>query len=250
MRVSKMCGRNVAVSATCVKGRSRQNTAPGHPAATGPPGEVTAAQNLAGFAATVGRVPCILTDVALRFDTWSAKGEGRSPQRHYRCMTIDELAALPVAALAARDCWLFHWAQWPSLPLHLWLIEQWGFKYSSDAFLWVKLNPSGVGFHRGKGFTTRKNTEVCLLAKRGRPRRLSKGVDELIVARRRQHSRKPDQQYELIEAFAAGPYCELFARTRRDGWFAWGDQLDHFEHEHVTTTAAATQLILPMGVTP
>jgi N6-adenosine-specific RNA methylase IME4 len=84
----------------------------------------------------------------------------------------------------------------------------------------------------GNGFTTRKNAELCLLGRRGKPRRNSKGVRELIVSPRRKHSQKPDEQYARIEHFCSGPYLELFARQRRPGWTAWGDELDKFEPEY------------------
>ncbi len=78
------------------------------------------------------------------------------------------------------------------------------------------------------GHTTRKNTELCWLGRRGNPKRLDKGVRELIVAPVREHSRKPDEIYERIERFCAGPYLELFARQRRNGWFSDGNELDRF----------------------
>ena len=128
-------------------------------------------------------------------------------------MSFDEIAALPVCELAADDCWLFLWTPTPHLPLGLRLIESWGFRYSGTAFCWVKLNKSGAGFFTGRGFTTRKNIEICLLGRRGSPRRNAKDVRELIVAPRRQHSRKPDEQYERILRFCDGRYLELFARS-------------------------------------
>ena len=81
----------------------------------------------------------------------------------------------------------------------------------------------------GNGYGTRQNSEICWLGRRGSPRRKAKDVRELIIAQRREHSRKPDEQYERIEALCAGPYVELFARQRRPGWTAWGDQIDHFK---------------------
>jgi N6-adenosine-specific RNA methylase IME4 len=78
------------------------------------------------------------------------------------------------------------------------------------------------------GYWSRKQTEICLLFTRGSPRRLGKGVRQLIVAPRREHSRKPDERYERIEALVNGPYLELFARTSRPGWSAWGNETDKF----------------------
>ena len=133
----------------------------------------------------------ILADPPFRFQVRSAKGEGRSACRRYRTLSFDEIAALPVGKLAADDCWLFLWTPTPLLPQGLDLIRAWKFIYSGTAFCWVKLNKSGVEFFTGLGFTTRKNIELCLLGRRGSPRRNARDVRELIVAPRREHSRKP-----------------------------------------------------------
>jgi N6-adenosine-specific RNA methylase IME4 len=180
------------------------------------------------FAARSGPAGAILADPPLGFKTWSTKGEGRSPQHHYPCLTVEQLAALPVRDLAAADSWLFLWVPLRSAPSVEPLMSAWGFRFSGSAFVWSKLNPKGPGFAFGGGFTTRKNVEVCWLGRRGKPRRNAKDVRELIIARRRQHSRKPDEVYRRIERFCDGPYVELFARQRWPGWLAWGDQVDSF----------------------
>ena len=170
----------------------------------------------------------ILADPPWHFAVRSPKGEGRSASQHYNVMTLDAIAALPLTEMAAPDCWLFLWAPTPLLPQALEVMAAWGFTYSGNAFAWIKLNPSGVGFHTGLGFTTRKNIELCLLGKRGRPRIAAHDVRELIIAPRRQHSRKPDEQYERIERLCAGPYLELFARQQWPGWTAIGDEVERF----------------------
>ena len=174
----------------------------------------------------------ILADPPWKFVTYSERGQGRSASRHYKVMTFEEIALLPVHDVAASDAWLFLWVPGPHVPLGLQLIERWSFRYSGFGFVWAKQNPSGVGWHMGNGFTTRKNAEVCLLGRRGKPQRNSKGVRELIVSPRRKHSQKPDEQYARIEHFCSGPYLELFARQRRPGWTAWGDELDKFEPKY------------------
>ena len=179
-----------------------------------------------------GHFGAVLADPPWKFVTFSERGQGRSASRHYKVMTFEEIASLPVRDVAACDGWLFLWVPGPHLPLGLQLIERWGFRYSGFGFVWAKQNPSGVGWHMGNGFTTRKNAELCLLGRRGKPRRNSKGVRELIVSPRRKHSQKPDEQYARIEHFCSGPYLELFARQRRPGWTAWGDELDKFEPEY------------------
>ena len=156
----------------------------------------------------------VLADPPWKFVTYSERGQGRSASRHYKVMTFEEIASLPVHELAAPDAWLFLWVPGPHLPFGFQLIQRWGFTYSGLGFVWAKQNPSGVGWHLGCGHTTRKNAELCLLGRRGKARRNSKGVRELIVSPRRKHSQKPDEQYARIEHFCSGPYLELFARQR------------------------------------
>ena len=170
----------------------------------------------------------ILADPPWPFKVRSPKGEGRSACRHYPVMSIEAIKAFPVADMAAADAWLFLWTTTPLLPVAFDVMTSWGFAYSSTAFCWVKLNKSGAGFFTGMGFTTRKNVELCLLGRRGNPRILAPKVPELIVAPRREHSRKPDEQYARIERFCVGPYLELWARQRRSGWTSIGDEVDLF----------------------
>jgi N6-adenosine-specific RNA methylase IME4 len=108
------------------------------------------------------------------------------------------------------------------------VMEAWGFKFSGSAFAWAKLNKKSPSWFMGNGYGTRHNIEICWLGRRGQPKRLSKGVRELIVAPIREHSRKPDEQYERIAQMCGGPRVELFARQRWPGWCSWGDQVDQF----------------------
>jgi N6-adenosine-specific RNA methylase IME4 len=170
---------------------------------------------------------CILADPPWAFRTYSAKGEGKSASRHYSVMTLGALKALPVASLAAPDCALLVWATFPLLPEALEVISAWGFTFKGNGFLWAKQSTTGRTWHFGCGYGTRKNTEPCLLATRGSPRRLPTGasVRELVVAPRREHSRKPDEVRDQIRLLFPGPYLELFARERADGWHAWGNEV-------------------------
>jgi N6-adenosine-specific RNA methylase IME4 len=170
----------------------------------------------------------ILADPPWHFQTYSAKGQGKSPSQHYATLTPDAIAELPVDRLAAPDCWLFLWIPSSQLPIGLKVMERWGFAFSGRAFVWIKSNRKSPGFCVGMGKTTRKNAEDCWLAKRGTPRVQAHDVRELIVAPRREHSRKPDEQYGRIERLCAGPYVELFARQRWPGWHSWGDEADLF----------------------
>lgn len=176
-----------------------------------------------------GQFGAILADPAIPFKTWSRLGEGRTPQAHYKCEAFDKLAAIPVASCAAPDCFLFCWVPLRSVFLVEPLMDAWGFKFSGTAFVWVKQNPRGVGWAMGGGYGTRKNAEICWLGRRGEPQRKSKGVRELIIAPRREHSRKPDEVYSRIEALCDGPYLEMNARQRWPGWVCVGDEVGKFK---------------------
>jgi N6-adenosine-specific RNA methylase IME4 len=170
----------------------------------------------------------IMADPGIAFRAYSARGEGRSPQRHYRCSPLDELTQLPVAEIAATDCFLFLWVPLRSVDLVKPLMQAWGFAFSGSAFTWAKQNKSGIGWFMGNGYGTRKGTEICWLGRRGIPQRKSKGVRELIVAPIREHSRKPDEVYQRVEALCAGPYVELFARQQWPGWICVGNESGKF----------------------
>jgi N6-adenosine-specific RNA methylase IME4 len=177
------------------------------------------------------KAAAILADPPLAFVARSAKGEGRTPQHHYGCLTFEELAIIPMASVAADDCFLFLWVPLRSVFLVKPLMEAWGFSFSGSAFAWAKLNPRGEGFFMGGGYGTRKNAEVCWLGRRGAPKRKSMGVRELIVAPVRQHSRKPDDVYGRIEELCDGPYLELFARQQWPGWTCVGDEAAKYQRE-------------------
>jgi len=162
----------------------------------------------------------ILADPPWAFRTWSVNGKGRSPR--YDTMIFEELADIPVANMAADDCALFMWVIDSHLQEALDLIEAWQFQYKTIGFIWVK--PS-----IGLGYWTRKQAEVCLLATRGKPKRIGRGISQVLHAPRRQHSRKPDEIYNNIEGLVDGPYLELFARQRWPKWDQWGNEVDRFK---------------------
>jgi N6-adenosine-specific RNA methylase IME4 len=171
----------------------------------------------------------IMADPPIPFETWSPRGEGRSPQHHYCCLSFDALAGIPIANVAAPNCFLFLWVPLRSVFLVEPLMQAWGFEFSGSAFCWAKQNKSGIGWFMGNGKTTRKNAEICWLGRRGKPKRISAGVRELIIAPVREHSRKPDEVYMRIEEFCAGPYLELFARQCWPGWTCVGDESQKFQ---------------------
>jgi N6-adenosine-specific RNA methylase IME4 len=166
----------------------------------------------------------ILADPPWDHITWSHKGKGRSAAAHYECMPLADIKAMPVKEWAAKNCVLFLWTTDPMLENALGVIHAWGFEFKTIGFVWAKTNRRNGGFFMGTGHWTRANPEVCLLATRGSPKRLSRSVRELIVAPRREHSRKPDEIYASIEALVAGPYLELFARFPRDAWDSVGHE--------------------------
>ena len=141
-------------------------------------------------------------------------------EKHYPTMGIDELCALPVETLADRDCLLFLWATFPQLPEALRLIQAWGFTFRTVAFIWLKLNRKSPTWFYGLGYWTRGNAEICLLAKRGQPKRRSKSVHQFIISPIEEHSKK------LIELAGDLPRVELFARQKTPGWDAWGNEVD------------------------
>jgi N6-adenosine-specific RNA methylase IME4 len=178
----------------------------------------------------------IYADPPWHYEVWAeGSQDSRLASAKYRVMTTADIAALPVALLAAPDCVLFVWITWPQLFDSKAVIEGWGFSYKTCAFSWTKANNKQIDLLRedadtqvGMGYWTRANSEVCLLATRGHPKRLNADVRQGIIEPRRQHSRKPDCVPGRIERLVAGPYLELFARTTRAGWDSWGNQTGRF----------------------
>jgi N6-adenosine-specific RNA methylase IME4 len=181
--------------------------------------------DLAALATSGRRFSVILADPPWSFHTYSGKGKQRSAERHYDCMSLDDIKALPVASLAADDCALFLWSVCPELPGALDVIRAWGFEFKTKGFTWIKQNPGGQGLHTGMGYWTRANSEDVLLATRGNPPRLAMDVHQVIMAPVAEHSEKPGEIHRRIERLLAGPYLELFARAERPGWATWGNEI-------------------------
>lgn len=198
---------------------------------TAPGGTV---EDLGVLAESGFRAATILADPPWHFKAWAkykAVADGsstRATERHFDTMNAEEIRAMPVANLAADDCVLFLWACWPMLIEALALIEAWGFEYKTCAFDWMKSKDDG-NVQVGLGYWTRANTEPCLLATRGNPKRLFADVKQAILEPRREHSRKPGCVHGRIERLVAGPYLELFARASRPGWTTWGNEATKFD---------------------
>jgi N6-adenosine-specific RNA methylase IME4 len=171
----------------------------------------------------------ILADPPWQYSNRGRKGSGNGvAANHYPTMTLEEIMAIPVGDYAAENAALFLWGTFPCDTEAKAVMKAWGFRYVTCAFLWVKLTKSGQPA-MGTGHYTRANAEPCWLAIRGRMPVLSHNVAQIILAPRRQHSRKPDEQYNRIEQLYQGPYLELFAREQRPGWAtAWSNEPTKF----------------------
>lgn len=141
----------------------------------------------------------------------------------YDTMTLTDICSLPIADAAAENAHLYLWVPNALLPEGLQVLEAWGFRYVSN-LVWAKRRKDGGPDGRGVGFYFRNVTELVLFGVRGSMRTLAPGRSQvnMIETRKREHSRKPDEMYDLIESCSPGPYLELFARYPRDGWNAWG----------------------------
>jgi N6-adenosine-specific RNA methylase IME4 len=147
----------------------------------------------------------------------------------YPTMTIDEICALPVEEIAADPSHLYLWVPNALLPSGLQVMEAWGYRYISN-IVWHKIRKDGGSDGRGVGFYFRNVTELLLFGVRGKnARTLDPGRSQvnMIQSRKREHSRKPDEQYDIIEKCSRGPFLEMFSRGKRRGWTAWGNQADH-----------------------
>jgi N6-adenosine-specific RNA methylase IME4 len=150
-------------------------------------------------------------------------------------MTHDEILNLPVAPLALPQSHLYLWVPNALVLEGLEVMKRWGFTYKTQ-LVWYKVRKDGGPDGRGVGFYFRNVTEVVLFGVRGNLRTLPPGRRQtnIIVSRKREHSRKPDELYNIIEQCSPGPYLELFARHRRAGWAQWGDEIDMSAAEYAS----------------
>lgn len=182
------------------------------------------------LAAIAGRkFKTILADPPWQFQNRTGKvaPEHRRLNR-YSTLTLDEIKALPIASAAATTAHLYLWIPNALLPEGLQVMQAWGFQYKSN-LVWHKIRKDGGSDGRGVGFYFRNVTELMLFGVRGKnARTLAPGRRQVncFSSRKREHSRKPDEQYRLIEACSPGPYLELFARGVRPSWITWGNQAD------------------------
>lgn len=176
----------------------------------------------------VGGFSTVLADPPWRF----ANRTGKIAPEHkrlgrYSTMSLDEIKRLDVTDITAKNAHLYLWVPNALLPEGLEVMKAWGFRYVSN-IIWAKRRKDGGPDGRGVGFYFRNVTEILLFGVKGTMRTLGPGRSQvnMIETRKREHSRKPDEQYELIEACSPGPYLELFARHPRVNWIAWGNEAD------------------------
>jgi N6-adenosine-specific RNA methylase IME4 len=191
---------------------------------------LSAAQDLAAFAD--GRqFTTIMADPPWQFQNKTGKVAPEHKRlNRYGTMGLEEIKALPVSGLAAETAHLYLWVPNALLPEGLAVMEAWGFKYKSN-LVWHKIRKDGGPDGRGVGFYFRNVTELILFGVRGKnARTLAPGRSQVnfLATRKREHSRKPDEQYEIIESCSTGPYLELFGRGTRKGWVTWGNQAEEY----------------------
>ena len=177
-----------------------------------------------------GTFSTILVDPPWRFQNRTGKMAPEHRRlRRYRTMDVEEIQALPVATYARDKSHLYLWCPNALLQDGLSILKAWGFTYKTN-LVWLKIRKDGGPDGRGVGFYFRNVTELLLFGVRGKLRTLAPGRRQVnvIARRKREHSRKPDEQYQLIEECSPGPYLELFARERVAGWTSWGDEVDSY----------------------
>jgi N6-adenosine-specific RNA methylase IME4 len=195
-------------------------------------GEVDLAGDLLVFA-NGQKFATVLADPPWRFANRTGKmaPEHRRLSR-YGTLAVEEIEALPVTNVVCPTAHLYLWVPNALLPFGLRVLQAWGFEYKSN-IVWHKLRKDGGSDGRGVGFYFRNVTEILLFGVRGKnARTLAPGRRQVnyMGTRKREHSRKPDEQYRIIETCSPGPRLELFARGARSGWVVWGNEADDSYH--------------------
>lgn len=171
----------------------------------------------------------IMIDPPWRFELYSAKGEEKSAQAQYATMSLDDIAALPVADLAAPDCLLWMWATAPLLPRQIEIMARWRFRYVTSG-VWVKTTVTGKTAF-GTGYVLRNAHEPFLIGAIGEPK-TQRDVRSVVMGQTREHSRKPDSAYAAAERLVPNARrADLFSREHRKGWDSWGDEAGKFGGE-------------------
>jgi len=164
----------------------------------------------------------------------SSSAKMGSCEYHYSTMSLEDICNLPVETICHNDCILFLWTTMPKLNECQRVIKSWGFKYKTCAFTWIKLNPRAKTIFKGIGRWVQGNAELCLLATKGKPKRISKSISQIVMADRSKHSKKPSEvRNRIVQLMGDLPRIELFARPPKDllfedesykGWDVWGNE--------------------------
>jgi len=182
----------------------------------------------------------IYADPAWNYNSRMALGKGAaksSAEDYYNVMSIDDIMALPIKQISDKDCILFIWVTMPKLNEVFKVIDAWGFEYKTCGFVWVKRNKvfseernknrNGIDDFMGQGRWVRQNAELCLIATKGKPKRISAKVRQIIYQPIQEHSQKPNEVRErIIELVGDLPRIELFARENHIGWDVWGNEVE------------------------
>ena len=165
----------------------------------------------------------IYADPPWRYKSWSLA------EKHYSTMSLEDIKKMNIPS--ADDCALFLWVTCPFLKEGLEVISAWGFHFKTVAFVWVKMNKRSNTPFWGLGNWTRSNAEFCLFGVKGKPKRIKKNVHQIVMAKIREHSRKPDEVRErIVELMGDVPRLELFARECVEGWDMWGHQTNKYNN--------------------
>ena len=169
----------------------------------------------------------IYADPPWRYNDRNCRG---ACEHHYNTMKFEDICNLPINEISSDNCVLFLWTTYPMLKDALTLIEVWGFKYKTVGFQWIKKNKSGKGWFFGLGHWTRGNTEPCLIAIKGKPKRISGAISQIIECPIAEHSKKPGiVRKKIVQLMGDKPRIELFARQMEKNWDCWGNEVNPVE---------------------
>ena len=190
----------------------------------------------------------VLADPPWQFQNRTGKmaPEHKRLQR-YPTLSLQEIKDLPVEAIVADTAHLYLWVPNALLAEGMQVMEHWGFTYKTN-LIWYKVRKDGGPDRRGVGFYFRNVTEIILFGVRGKNARTlqpGRSQENIISSRKREHSRKPDEQYELIESCSSGPRIELFARGPKKGWFVWGNQSEEYTPDWETYSNHSQSTVIP-----
>jgi len=189
-------------------------------------------QVLDDFKGLSGTYSTILVDPPWRFLNRTGKVAPEHRRLHrYQTLSFEEIGQLPVVKYAKEKAHLYMWCPNALLPEALRIMKEWGFTYKTN-IVWYKVRKDGGPDGRGVGFYFRNVTELLLFGIKGSMRTLAPGRRQVnvIISRKEEHSKKPQNAVSVIEQCSPGPYLELFARERLSGWTQWGDQVDSYQH--------------------